>query len=127
VSVRESAAGSGSLATAATILRGVAEVARLPTAGPILETTNSANYRARTVPVVPLHHWRLVQPLLRRSEFMRTAIGFTFVLVALLAAVEPAPAAVGEQGYIGIQIKKNDNGDGILVVAAVAASPADMA
>ena len=58
---------------------------------------------------------------------MRTAIGFTFVLVALLAAVEPAPAAVGEQGYIGIQIKKNDNGDGILVVAAVAASPADMA
>src|SRR5256885_14958578 len=58
---------------------------------------------------------------------MKTTIGSALVLSALLAAVGPAPAAVGEQGYIGVQIKKNDNGDGILVVMAIAAGPADMA
>ena len=58
---------------------------------------------------------------------MKAAIGSALVVLAWLAVIAPLPAAVGEQGYIGIQIKKNDNGDGILVVAAVAASPADMA
>src|SRR5437773_8794182 len=58
---------------------------------------------------------------------MKTAIGSALLATALMLAVDPAAAAVGEQGYIGIQIKKNDNGDGILVVMAVATSPADMA
>jgi len=56
---------------------------------------------------------------------MKTAIGSALVALAFLAAA--SPAAAGEQGYIGVQIKKNDNGDGILVVMALATSPADMA
>jgi|SRR5438876_8139978 len=56
---------------------------------------------------------------------MKTAIGSALVALAWLAAA--SPAATGEQGYIGVQIKKNDNGDGILVVMAIATSPADMA
>ena len=58
---------------------------------------------------------------------MKTAIGSAVLALALMVAADPAAAAVGEQGYIGVQIKKNDNGDGILVVMVIATSPADMA
>src|SRR5438093_475422 len=56
---------------------------------------------------------------------MKTAIGSAWLALALLAAA--SPVAAGEQGYIGVQIKKNDNGDGLVVVMAIASSPADMA